>query len=175
MANFKSCSHYSINDNYYTPKIAWGYISHIIPKEKRGWECCMLGATESNSIKNLNELGFNVFGDTNLDMLENEPNEPYEFIITNPPFNKDIKQKIYKRLVDLDKPFILLLNSLTIHAKYLREIFKDKLKDLQVVFPRKKINYEKLGEGNHTKVNNCSFMSVFLVYKFNLPIQDLWC
>jgi hypothetical protein len=174
MANLKDSNIFRNYDDYYTPKSAWEQINHLIPKDKIIWEAFCLNANKSKSAEYLTELGNKVVYDTNMDMLENEP-EKWDMIISNPPFNTKIKLQILKRLVELDKPFILILNSLNTFAKYIRDIFKDKFNDLQIITPSNKIHFIRLNEDNTlTYTKTCSFYSVYLCYKMNLSNEQLW-
>ena len=174
MANLKDCSKYTIDNNYYTRKDMWENIQHLIPKDKVIWEMCLLNS-KSKSMDYLRELGFNVVGNTEWDCLETTPDN-FDMIVTNPPFETKIKKKILERLVTLDKPFIIILNIMNVCTGYMREIFGDKLKDLQIIIPRNKIRFEKYDEVNKKMVrcNDPAFYSGYLAYKLNLDTKDLW-
>ena len=166
---------FKTHDDYYTPEYVWSDINHLIPPGTIVWEACMLNAVKSKSPQYLQGLSnvAQVYYDTKLDMLKEEQKD-YDMIITNIPFGKGIKQDILKRLVELDKPFIIIINGLNIYSKYIRKIFGDKLKYLQVIHPDKKIHYDKLENGELIKTNKCSFYSVYLAYKMNLSAEKLW-
>lgn len=175
MANFKDSPHFAVHDDYYTPESAWTRIKDIIPKDKLIWEACMLGADKSKSpdyILNALENGGMVY-DTKMDCLTDQPPD-WDLIITNIPFDKNKKIPILKRFVELDKPFITLLNSCNLYSNYFREIFKDNLQYVQVIHPKGKINYDKLENGELKKTKNCSFYSVYLCYKMNIPNEHLY-
>ena len=174
MANLKDSNIFRKYDNYYTPKSAWEQINHLIPKDKIIWEAFCLNADKSKSAEYLTELGNKVVYDTSMDMLKNQPEE-WDMIISNPPFDTKIKLQILKKLVELDKPFILILNSLNTFSKYIRDIFKDKFNDLQIITPSNKIHFIRLNEDNTlTETKTCSFYSIYLCYKMNLSNEQLW-
>tara|TARA_R110001592_G_C12918719_1_gene728314 strand:- start:2 stop:529 length:528 start_codon:yes stop_codon:yes gene_type:complete len=174
MANLKDCPKFKVHNDYYTPEYAWSNIKHIIPKDKTIWESCMLNSHKSKSPEYLENLGNKVVYDCKMDMLKQQPTD-YDIIITNPPFETKIKQDILKRLVELDKPFIIIMNSMNIYSNYIRDIFKDNMKHLQVVNPKGKIHFEKLLEdGQLLYKPNTSFYCIYLCYKMNIPNQDLW-
>lgn len=174
MANFKDCPKYNIYNDYYTPEYAWTNISHLIPKDKVIWEACCLNSHKSKSPDYLSKICKEVVYDFNMNMLETQP-ENYDMIITNPPFETHLKKDILKKLVELDKPFIIIMNSLNIYSKYMRDIFKDKFKDLQVITPDGKIHFEKLLDNGETEYKpNTSFYCIYLCYKMNLNNEDLW-
>ena len=153
------------HDDYYTRKETWSKIKDYIP-DKQLWEFCMLNATKSKSKETLSDLGFKVMGETNIDFLDHnkEYEEKSEVLISNIPFSSELKQKILKKLVALDKPFIIIMNSLNIFTKYFAEIFKDK--EIHFIFPSHKIHYDKYKDGKFIEtLNNTSFYSVYVTYK----------
>jgi len=173
MANFTTANKFDKTKNdYYTPKKNWDIIKHLISKNKTIWEACMYNATNSKSADYLRELGFNVIADTKLDMLKAEPAEHYDLIITNPPYETELKQNILKRLRDLNKPFIIIVNYTIVFSKYFREIFKDKLDKIQIILPNTKLHYFYNGDENTPK--NTSFYSAFIAYKMNIPNAELF-
>ena len=174
MANLVDSNKFSTFDDYYTTKSTWEQIQHLIPKDKIIWEAFCLNSKLSKSINNLKELGFNVVGNTDLDFFNTETRPDYDIIISNPPFDGKIKIPILKRLVEDDKPFILIMNSMNIYSNYFNEIFADNKKDLQLIIPRGKIYFEKL-EGDITILKkNTYFYCVYVCYKMDIPNEKLW-
>ena len=162
-------------NDYYTSKSMWKNIEHLIPKDKVIWECCMLNS-KSNSMEYWKDMGYKVVGNKSWDCLNYYPIN-YDIIISNPPFETKIKQKILKHLVRLDKPFILVLNCMNFYAKYFRDIFGDKIKDLQTIIPQGKITFETFNEETNelepTK-KQPSFYCGYLCYKMNFTPEQLW-
>ncbi len=152
------------HDDYMTPKYAWENIKDFIPKDKVIWESFYGSGTSG---KYLQELGFNVIHEP-VDFFENDLGE---IIITNPPFSK-IKE-IMKRLMVIDKPFIMILPSSKINTSYFRD-WKDK--GLQIIIPRKRIHFEKQIEGKTLEncKNACNFDCFYYCYKMNLKKDIIW-
>ena len=173
MANFQDSNKFKVYDDYYTPKSAWENINHLIPKDKIIWEGCMYKSYLSKSPQYLEELGNKVVYDTEQNILE-EYKENYDMIITNPPFETKIKKQILKKLVEIDKPFIIIMNSLNTFSKYMREIFKDNFNELQIITPSNKIQFNRLEGDKLIKTKKCSFYCIYLCYKMNLKNEDLW-
>jgi hypothetical protein len=169
MANFKDCKKFKVHNDYYTPKSAWENINHLIPKDKVVWEACMLNSTKSKSAQYLTELGNKVVYNTDWDILKEDHGD---IIVTNPPFEHDLKLKILKRLVELDKPFIIIMNSLNTFTCYFTEIL-DK-KHIQIITPKRKINCHKLVNGELIPTKSCSFYCVYVAYKMELKNEDLF-
>lgn len=174
MANLSDSPHFAVYDDYYTPKSAWLRINNSIPRDKIIWEACMLGAELSKSRDYLQEhSGRLVIGDKTMDCLTSQPEE-WDMIITNIPFDIKKKVPILKRFVELDKPFIVIMNSMNTFTKYFHEIFKDNRNDLQIITPSGKIHFDKLENGVLTPTKNCSFYCVYVCFKMNLSADNLW-
>tara|TARA_R110000796_G_scaffold20508_1_gene60932 strand:+ start:287 stop:787 length:501 start_codon:yes stop_codon:yes gene_type:complete len=139
------------NDDWNTPKEAFEDIQHLIPKDKVIWESFW---GDGQSGKYLQELGFTV-EHHDIDFYEN-PVFHYDLLISNPPYSN--KPKLFKRLAELDKSFMMLLPVSTISKKFLKTYFKDKI---QIVVPSKRIHFVKAGE--HSK--SCWFDTVWICYK----------
>ena len=150
------------HDDYMTPKSAWEAIEQFIPKDKLIWEP-FYGDGKSGT--HLQELGFDVIHNEN-DFFENDEGE---IIVSNPPFSTC--KQIMARLKLLDKPFILILPSSKINTQYFRESFKNTSSQLQIIIPRKRIQFIK--NGNDLQ-NKCNFDCFYYCYKMNLPRDILW-
>ena len=169
MANLKDSPKFKVHDDYYTPKSAWEKINHLIPKDKVIWEACMLNSHLSKSPEYLKELGNKVIHDTSWDVLKEDHGD---IIITNPPFETKIKIAILKRLVELDKPFIIIMNSMNTFANYFTEILDKRF--IQIITHKGKINFDKMENNTLTKTKNCSFYCVYVAYKMNLKTEQLF-
>lgn len=168
MANLKDSPRFAVYDQYYTPKWVWEKIIHLIPKELVIWEACMLNAVNSKSMDILKDFGYKVVGDTSWDILNCEIPE-CDIIVTNIPFETEIKKKILSRLVTIGKPFIIIMNSCNIYSNYFHEIMN--LEQTQILIPKNKLHYMKDGD---TEKRNTSFYSVFVAYKMNLTNSQLF-
>jgi hypothetical protein len=164
MASFHTKT-FTTHDDYMTPKHAWEDIKEFIPKDKVIWEA-FYGNGDSG--KYLTELGFNVIH-KEVDFYENDLGE---VIVSNPPFS-DCKN-IMKRLAKLDKPFILIMPSSKINTSYFRENFMDK--GLQIIIPRKRIQFVKLVDGKIPKdyKSKCNFDCFYYCYKIGLQNDIVW-
>mgnify|MGYP003681621667 FL=1 len=176
MANFKDNPIYKVHNDYYTPKSAWEQIQHLIPKDNTIYEAFMLNSN-GQSKKFLQELGYNVVGDTTINYLTNSlPKESYDLIISNPPFEKiifsrrltNLKYMCIKKLFDNDKPFIILLNATNLFSKWFKELSNGKEADIKFIIPSHVIKYDKYEKGGITRMKNGkspSFKSVYITYK----------
>jgi hypothetical protein len=152
------------HDDYMTPKYAWENIKQYIPTDKIIWEAFYGDGSSGTYLK---ELGFNVIHEP-VDFFENDLGE---IIVSNSPFSKT--KEIMKRLLELDKPFIMILPSSKINTSYFRE-WKDK--GLQIIIPRKRIHFEKLVDGKPVEgwKNACNFDCFYYCYKINLEKDIIW-
>ena len=178
MSNFKDTStSFTIHDDYYTPKYAWAQIKHFI--ERKGfttiYEAFMLNSNEQSK-KYLQELGFNVVGDKTIDFLTDEIDKnSYDIVVSNPPFVRviwskrktNLKYMCIKKLLDNDKPFIIILNSMNIMSKWFKELIDLSKKNIEFIYPTKKMYFDKYEKGglNHIETKKgTSFLSCYMTY-----------
>ena len=147
------------HDDYMTPKYAWENIIEYIPKNKVIWEAFYGDGKSGDYLK---ELGLTVIHEQIDFFKENKG----DIIISNPPFS--LSKQIMERLLELDKPFILIFPSSKINTQYFRK-WKDK--KLQIIIPRKRIQFIK--NGNELN-NKCNFDCFYYCYKINLPSCIIW-
>ena len=148
------------HDDYMTPKSAWENIQHLIPKDKVIWEA-FYGDGKSGTY--LKDLGFNVIHEK-VDFFENNLGD---IIVSNPPFSKS--KEVLNRLKEIEKPFILILPSSKINTQYVREKYKNE--GLQIIIPRKRIQFIK--NGNELQ-NKCNFDCFYYCYKMSLSTDIIW-
>ena len=141
------------DNEYMTPREVWVSIQHLIPKDKVIFEGFY---GDGNSGKFLKELGFKVESH-DVDFFDDQKFN-YDIIITNPPYS--IKAKVFKKLAEIDKPFMILIPVATMTKQYLKKYFKDKL---QIVIPERRIQFIK----NGIQTDRCYFDTVWLCYKMD--------
>ena len=166
MASFHTKT-FKKHDEYETPKAAWEAINHFIPKDKVIWEpFCGSG----RSRRFLTELGNDVIS-MEEDFFENNRGE---IIVTNPPFSK--KAEVFTRMKELGKPFIIICPSPMINTQYFRKLFAEDESPIQIIIPRKRIQFIKLVDGEVPKnfKSQCNFDCVYYCWKMNLPRDILW-
>jgi len=162
MAGFHTKT-FKIDDEYMTPRYAWDNINQYIPKDKVIWEAFYGDGT---SAEYLRDLGCKEVIHESIDFFENNKGE---VVISNPPFSKS-KDVMY-RLKELDKPFIMILPSSKISTSYFRENFKNTESPIQIIIPRKRIQFIK--NGNELQ-NKCNFDCFYYAWKMNLPRDIIW-
>jgi len=151
------------HDDYMTPAFVWQDIDEYIPKDKTIWECFY---GDGNSGKHLEQLGCNVIHDK-IDFFKEDQGD---ILISNPPFS--IKKDVFTRLKKLGKPFIMISTSSMICYQYFRELFKEE--NIQIIIPRKRINFIKIKNGKTLQGKGCYFDCFYYCWKMNLPKDILF-
>lgn len=151
---------FSKNDEYMTPKYAWENIKHLIPKNKILWEAFYGDGKSGDYLK---EMGFDVIHD-DIDFFENNLGD---IIVSNPPFSKS--KEVFKRLKELDKPFIILCPSSKINTSYVRDSFMNK--GLQIIIPKKRIHF---GKNCDNFKSSCNFDCFYYCYKMGFEKDIIW-
>ena len=159
MATYQDYNPSKCND-FMTPDYVWDWIMDYIPKDKVIWEP-FYGDGQSGEY--LKSKGLNVIHE-NIDFFENNKGE---IVVSNPPFEK--KKEIINRLVELDKPFILIMPVSTLCYNYAK-VLKD---DIQIIIPKKRIKFKRYDKKTNTiykdwEKHNNTFDCLFYCYKMKL-------
>jgi|SRR6056300_8646 hypothetical protein len=148
-------SSFKVDNDWNTPKYVWDIVMPYIPKDKQIWEAFY---NDGSSGKYLTSKGYNVIH-TDTDFFETDCGE---IIITNPPYKikgmVKTKEKILKRLLELDKPFMLLLPTTTLQTQYFKSLHNI---HFQLLIPQTKYNFEK----EEDKITRCPFYTLWVCYK----------
>ena len=157
------------NDNYYTQFYTYNNLKPYIYKKgeiKKVIDPFQLGAKLSK-ITYYKRVIFDgwICDKGEEDFFENlHLLECYDLIITNPPFS--IKKEIMEKLIELEKPFIMVLNSTVLSSKWFHSLTKEKKEDFQITFPSGKISYELYNdEGQRIRDFDPKFYTVYISYK----------
>jgi hypothetical protein len=155
------------HDDYMTPKNAWVNIKKYIPNNKVIWEA-FYGDGESG--KHLSEMGFNTIHE-DIDFFNENRGE---VVISNPPFT--MCKEVLNRLVKLDKPFILIMPSSKINTQYFRKTFSDIDDKIQIIIPRKRIQFLKMVNGviDPDQKKACNFDCFYYCWKIGLSRDITW-
>jgi len=165
MAGFHTKT-FQVHDDYMTPKSAWEAIQKYIPKDKVLWEPFY---GDGKSGKYLKEMGFRTIH-AKVDFFEHNWGD---IVVSNPPFSKS--KEVLARLHELGKPFIMILPLSKINTQYVRNIFKDDSNPLQIIIPRKRIQFVKTEGGVPVESKNaCNFDCFYYCWKMDLPRDIIW-
>jgi len=167
MAAFTGDAAFATHDDYMTPKTAWEAVKHVIPVGKVIWEPFY---GDGSSGDYLRELGYEVIHEDE-DFFKNNKGD---IIVSNPPFSMGCQ--VLKRLVEIGKPFILILPSLKICTQYMRKLFTDSTDPIQIIIPRKRIEFDKLVNGQVPEgyKSRCNFYCFYFCWKIGLPRDIVW-
>ena len=136
-------------DEYYTPAIIVYPIIEFLKPGTTIW--CPFDTKDSEFVRVFTAEGFNVIYShiwEGKDFFEYEPSEPYDYIISNPPFT--LKLDVLRRLYMLNKPFAMILGLPILNYQIIGEFFLDK--NLELLIFDKKVSFD----GN-TASFNCSY------------------
>ena len=142
-------------DEYYTPSILVEPILKYLKPNSTIW--CPFDTKESEFVILFKEAGHHVIYShiwLGQDFFEYEPDEEYDYIISNPPFTR--KYDVLDRLYELDKPFAIILGIPILNYQVVGEYFYNKQKEgkeLQLLIVDKKISFD----GNTASFNNSFF------------------
>jgi len=161
MAGF-STKTFMKHDDYCTPDSAWDAIRHLIPPDSIIWEPFYCDGKSGTYIES---MGFKTIHKKE-DFFTYEPEE-YTLSLSNPPFSA--KKEVFTRLKKLGKPFIMICPSSMINTQYIRQLFSDG--GLQIVIPRKRIQFIKDGKESEGR---CNFDCFYYCYKMDLPQDIIW-
>lgn len=124
------------SDEYFTPPEAVKPLLRFIPTDKVLW--CPFDKATSSYVHVFEEAGYSVLH-SHIDEGKNfffyEPEEPYDIIISNPPFS--VKDDILRRLTELNKPYAMLLPLPTLQGQ---KRFDDLVGSEALIFD-KRINF----------------------------------
>jgi len=150
------------DDDYETPKYIWKMIVPFIDKNKTIYEPFFCSGLSGQY---LTELGYNVIHKDE-DFYENYDKHKYDIIVSNPPFSN--KKKVFNKLKEIDKPFIMIVPVSTITKQFFRNNFKDD--DISMLIPNGRLQFSKKGE----QLSRCWFDCVALCYKLGLDKQVIF-
>lgn len=131
------------SDEYYTPAYAvkprLKYLERYCNKlQYTIW--CPFDKAESQFVKVFKDAGYKVIHshiDEDKDFFTYEPDEPYDFIISNPPFS--CKDEVLKRLYELNHPYAMLLPLPTLQGQKRFPY----IKDCEAIIFDKRVQYYK--------------------------------
>jgi len=107
----------------------------------------------------LTELGFDVIHE-DVDFFAHDLGE---CVVTNPPFSE--LPRVLARLRELGKPFVVIMPCSTLTTRYFRDLFPD----IQVIVPRRRIQFRKLVDGVEVASGRCSFDCLYFCWRLGLP------
>jgi len=161
------------HDDYMTPKYAWENIKEYLPSGHCIWEPFYGDGKSGEYLKG----SFPVIHQP-VDFFDKEATAPHrdrcDLIVSNPPFSQI--PAILCELVEIGKPFVLIMPSSKINTQYFRRLFAKDEDPIQIIIPRKRIHFDKKVDGetpaNYKSV--CNFDCFYYCWKMNLPRDIIW-
>lgn len=149
MSSWLNKKSFNKKDEYYTPKILVEPILEYIKPNSTIW--CPFDTEESEFVKEISKKHKVIYSHIwdGRDFFEYEPDENYDYIISNPPFSR--KLEILDRLYKLGKPFAMILGLPILNYQNICDFFLDK--DLQLLIVNKKVSFD----GNASSFNSSYF------------------
>ena len=86
-----------------------------------------------------------------------------ECVVTIPPFSE--LPRVLARLRELGKPFVVIMPCSTLTTRYFRDLFQD----IQVIVPRRRIQFRKSADGVQVPAGRCSFDCLYFCWRLGLP------
>lgn len=157
---------YNVQDDYHTPPMLVNMLLPYIKdyfdnRERRGIHIiyCPFDTPDSEYVRIFSRKGYLVtYGsiETGQDFFENTIPDCVDLVISNPPFSR--KLDVFRKLVEADKPFAMLMNLMAINYQEIGEFFSSLPKgDIQFIIPDKKVSFDG---------RTSSFCSGYVCYKF---------
>lgn len=150
------------DDDYESPKRIWEMIDPFMDKNHTIYEPFYCSGLSG---KYLREMGYNVIHNDEC-FYENYDKHEYDIIVSNPPFSS--KKKVFNKLKEINKPFIMIVPVSTITKQFFRNNFKDD--DITILIPNKRLQFSKKGE----ELSRNWFDTLFICYKLNLDKQIIY-
>lgn len=139
-------------DEYFTPRILVEPIVKYTQPGSTIW--CPFDTVNSEFTRVLTEQGRNVIAThiwNGQDFFNYEPDEHYDYIISNPPFTR--KLDVLKRLYELDTPFAMIMGLPILNYNEINNFYFNLDKDLQLLIVDKKVSFD----GNTSSFNTSYF------------------
>lgn len=145
------------NDEFSTPSYGVRPLLEFIPKGKIIW--CPFDTKDSMFVKLISKQNKVISSHIKqgLNYFSYEPKN-WDILISNPPFTN--KRQIFKRALEFQKPFALLMSNTWLNDAAPKQLFKEK--DLQLLMFDKRIKFDER--------NKITFSSSYYCYDF-LPKQ----
>jgi len=159
------------HDDYATPSYAWKNIKNFIPENitiEDPFYCDGQSGRDMIEIFQNNKI---IHDDT--DFFKGDYSNIGMFL-SNPPY--DIKKEIFTKLKEIDKPFIMICPTALLITQYIRKLFSDSDNPLQIIIPRKRIQFIKKINGVTPEdyKSKCNFDCFYYCYKMNLERDIIW-
>lgn len=145
-------------DEYYTPRYIVEILLPYLKKKNYKTIWCPFDKEWSEYVKVFKEHDYDVIYshiDNNQDFLDYTPERSFDVIISNPPFS--IKNKVFEKLVALEKPFAILMSATSVQSASFVQLLNLQ-EDMKFILFDKRISYN----GDRPPFPSWYFTSKFL-------------
>ena len=156
MSSWLRTTAFNEKDEYYTPRILveaiYPFVEKMFPQPANTTIWCPFDTENSEFVRLFESKGYKVIHShlwEGKDFFTYTPDEPYDCIISNPPFTR--KLDVFARLYGLGKPFAMVCGLPILNYQEVGEFFLDK--ELQLLIVDKKVSFD----GNTASFNNSFF------------------
>jgi hypothetical protein len=153
-------------DSFYTPAIALTPLLPFLRCEWRIWEPCCGGG---HIVRVLGLRGFCIFGSDIIepygrDFLTWQPAEPFDAIVTNPPYSKmdDCLQRAYS----LGKPFAFLLPVYGLGGKRRQDMYRQH--SIEILMLGQRINFRTPTGKSDKNGSSATFETAWFTWGLNI-------
>ncbi len=157
-------------DDCQTPPYA---LDPLIPYLDPGWTIWEPCAGDGYLVRALQTRGFRVIASdikTGQDIFRWQPSEPWNCIITNPPYSRYAKYPIIQRCYEFGKPLALLMQTETLGVGAAIRIFRRY--SMQLLQPDKRINFKMPVKG--LKSSGAQWPVAWFTWQL-LPCDIVYC
>lgn len=130
------------SDKYETPEWVLKEIVKEIKFDEKDVIWCPFHGPTGQSENFLKKMGLNICN-SGVDFFDPPPNE-CTMILDNPPFS--MKERIVDRILEINKPAIIILPLLCIRTKWMKEALLKHKSQLTLAIPSKRINFDLKGK-----------------------------
>lgn len=138
-------------DNYSTPRSAWEALVPLLDKTKVYYDPFF---NDGLSGYILSELGLDVIHE-DTDFFESVDQIDFDIIVSNPPFS--IKRQVLKKLLEIDKPFVMIMPISVLSTKMYQPFFDH----TSIGVPKSRIQF--------SGTTGCPFDCYYYFYKVSCP------
>ena len=97
--------------------------------------------------------------------MPNAARERQQGVTAHRPGDLSELPRVFARLRELGKPFVVIMPCSTLTTRYFRDLFRD----IQVIVPRRRIQFRKLVDGVEVPTGRCSFDCLYFCWRLGLP------
>ena len=136
----------AVANDIFTPPSATRILFPYLDRDWVIWECCW---GEGHMAQALQQEGFKVVGGKDEDIFFSQTKYAFDAIVTNPPYSKQLRNRMLELIASYDKPFAVLLRLEHLGGQGSHRIFRSR--DLELIIPSGRFHFlTPSGRANNT-------------------------